>query len=116
MISFPFHILQDHDKPLYGEPCNNCGLCCRVQACKVSEIFLKSSQAPCIALEYHDGKLLCGMLIRPAHYLGITFPDATAETASQYLIPQFRLLIGAGDGCSMPDEVLAVKLKVGETA
>jgi hypothetical protein len=104
-VVFPFHILQDHDKPEQGEACNHCGLCCRVQACEVSETFLQSSQTPCIALEVHDGNFLCGMMIRPHHYLGITLPDADT-----YLIPHFKLLLGSGQGCGMPDEVIAVKV------
>lgn len=106
-IAFPFRILQDHDKPKFGEPCNHCGLCCRVQACHVSRKFLNSQQAPCIALEMHDGKFMCGMVIRPSHYLNINWRD---EAFEQELIQGFKRLIETGSGCGMDDICMAVKL------
>lgn len=102
---FPARILQDHNKPAFREPCNHCGLCCRVQACHVSRNFLKSDQAPCIALEVHDGKMLCGMMIRPATYLGLTH----LEGADAELIPMFKRILESGVGCGMPDEIVVIR-------
>jgi hypothetical protein len=103
---FPARILQDHAKPQFREPCNYCGLCCRVQACHVSENFLHSEQAPCIALEVHDGKYLCGMMIRPSNYLGLTHLGTAAD---EHLIPLFKRLLESGAGCGMPDEIVVIK-------
>lgn len=103
--TFPARILRDHDKPRFREPCNHCGLCCRVQACSVSLNFLKSEQAPCIALELHDGKMLCGMMIRPAHYLGVTH----LENVDAELITMFKRILEPGVGCGMPDEVVLIR-------
>lgn len=104
MIAFKFNILQDHQKPLFGEPCNNCGLCCRVQACHLSREFLHSEQAPCIALEVHDGKFLCGMILRPSHYLGLN------PKVDEHLGKLHGMLVDAGAGCTMDDVVMAVQL------
>src|ERR1035438_4190255 len=102
---FPARILQDHNKPKFREPCNHCGLCCRVQACHVSKNFLQSEQAPCIALEAPDGKYLCGMMLRPSLYLGLSH----LEGADSELIPLFRTLLGPGVGCSMDDEIVVIQ-------
>ena len=103
MPVFPLKILQEHTpKPLNGQACNNCGLCCRVQACHVSKHILHSDAAPCIALEVQDGKYLCGLLRRPAHYL----PEFEGrEELARAVIGK---LLDIGGGCGMPDEALAM--------
>lgn len=53
-------------KPLYGEPCNGCGLCCLAVPCPIAEELLSVSVGSCPALEYEDGRFWCG-LIRNAH-------------------------------------------------
>ena len=105
-VAFPFHILQEHPpKPTFGAPCNNCGLCCRLQACHVSENFLNSSQAPCIALEVHNGVYQCGMILRPSHYLGLSHLDG----ADEMIRPLIAEALDIGRGCTMDDVVLAVR-------
>lgn len=107
ITAFPALWVKDHNKPKFTEPCNNCGLCCRVQACHVSREFLKSEQAPCIALEYHDGKFLCGMTIRPLHYLEL---PADQELHKQ-LVAGFRELLYIGQGCGMRDEIVIMEIE-----
>jgi hypothetical protein len=103
MIAFAFNILKQHAlKPKEGEPCNNCGLCCRVSVCEVSKTLLHSEQTPCIALEFREGKYVCGMLLRPAHYLGADYAGEHREYIDYWVHP--------GYGCEMSDEVVAVKL------
>ena len=103
--AFAFNILQQHaPKPEFGKPCNNCGLCCRVEACHVSKTFLRSEQAPCIALEFHDGKFFCGMVRRPSYYLSVSHLNLGGE-ADKILSEKFAALIYSGQGCGMLDEV-----------
>lgn len=105
MAVFPFKILQEHaPKAKFHEPCNGCGLCCRVEACEVSKTLLGSHQAPCIALEFRDGKYVCGMVTRPEHYCqGIDIP---LEQVKKYV----DYWIAPGQGCDMPDTIVAIKL------
>lgn len=82
------------NKPDSGEACNGCGYCCHEEACLISQELLHSSLAPCIALEWDGERFNCGMSIRPAHYLGITF-----EEANVVLVPMVHRLLGIGKGC-----------------
>jgi len=105
MTMFPFRILQEHaPKAKYKEPCNGCGLCCRVEPCEVSKNLLHSHQAPCIALEFHDGKFLCGVVLHPDKYLQNT---VYREFEVRAYIEHW---IAPGQGCDMPDGVVAIKL------
>ena len=53
-------------KPLKGQPCNGCGLCCLMVPCPVADHFLNVSTGSCPALEFEDGRYWCGIL-RNAH-------------------------------------------------
>lgn len=87
-------------KPHFGEPCNGCGFCCQAEACALSEKYLNSTAAPCIALEW-DGvsAYRCGLVTRPAHYLGMPdeFADPLAET--------IRKTLAIGVGCDSGDSI-----------
>lgn len=81
-------------KPLYGQPCNGCGLCCLMEQCPISvEVFGPS--AVCPALEsLPAGGFTCGLIARPRHYLEAKTPelaDLMGET--------FGVMLGAGTGC-----------------
>lgn len=103
MPVFSFNILQEHaPKPEYGKPCNNCGLCCRVDTCQVSRTLLGSTQTPCIALEFRDGKFVCGMLTRPEHYLPDSYQNDNVKAFIDYWVHP-------GFGCEMPDRMIAVE-------
>lgn len=105
MPVFPASIVSEHaDKPRRGEPCNNCGLCCRVDTCQVSRQLLQSEQTPCIALEMHDGKFMCGMLRRPEHYL----PNGKVTPEDLHFILYW---VHPGFGCEMPDEIKLVQIR-----
>lgn len=82
------------DKPLYGDPCNGCGLCCIAQQCPISE-GLFGKQDICPAIERGDGKaLVCGMVANPANYM-----TSVPDWGHQPLAAAFALLLGAGSGC-----------------
>jgi uncharacterized cysteine cluster protein YcgN (CxxCxxCC family) len=92
-------VLLSAQKPAQWEPCNGCGACCQNEACKLSRDHLGSTVAPCIALEWHNGKYRCGLLIRPAHYI----PDVSKLLGKRYaksiLAPLFGVALGVGKGC-----------------
>jgi len=109
MVLFPAAIIKEHpEKAKFKTPCNNCGLCCRVQACEVSRNLLHSDQAPCTALEIHDGKYLCGVLLRPNFYLSHLGQGNEAEIRKSL---KRILSIDDGFGCGMPDEVVLVRIE-----
>ena len=58
-------------KPVYGAPCNSCGVCCAASPCPVSRVFLWQWRGACRALEWHADlrQYRCGMLLNPEHYL-----------------------------------------------
>lgn len=111
MVMFPARLVKEHaEKPLRGEPCNHCGLCCRVEACHASKELLKSDQAPCIALEVHDGKYMCGLLLRPEHYVnGLDYPLSNIREFVDYWV-------NPGVGCQMDDHIKLVQITVTKEA
>lgn len=84
-------------KPKFAEPCNNCGECCRLEQCEISEIFLPE-RLPCAALEFENGRFVCGMVKRPSYHLGLNF------NADETLVPLVKEILAIGQGCGMPDE------------
>lgn len=75
-------------KPLYGQPCNSCGDCCRHSRCPLAaEVF--GPGVDCPALEADD---TCGLVKRPKHY-------TTIDKSERRLRESALLLIGSGFGC-----------------
>ena len=96
MIDFPI-LVPALEKPKFGEVCNGCGMCCLHEACQLSVEYLKSSVAPCVALEHDGQRFRCGLLTDPSKYLGLKF-DGNAE-----LVPLIAEALGAGKGCDASD-------------
>lgn len=73
-------------KPLFGDPCNNCGACCLAGPCGVAEALLGATVGRCPALRQDPlGGYLCGILTEAP------LPEAAKEAAA--------VAIGAGLGC-----------------
>ena len=73
------------EKPLYGSPCNRCGLCCMAEPCLVAQAVLGQLEGSCRALRADGlGGYICGLLNELE-----TQPERDAA----------RLVIGAGMGC-----------------
>lgn len=70
-------------KPIVGQACNGCGVCCLASPCPVSRLFLWQWRGACRALEWHaeSRQYRCGMLLRPAYYL---------NSLPVFLEPMFR--------------------------
>ena len=82
--------MSEIQKPRFTEPCNHCGLCCRVSLCHVGEIMHpKHVVGPCPSLIVHDGTQKCGLVILEA-----ALP----------VEPVVAKQLGIGCGCSMMDD------------
>lgn len=92
--------------PKFGEPCNGCGMCCQQMPCGLAAELLNCTEGPCVALELHEGRTMCGLVVRPAYYLshiaGFADPelkDAVSKAASEL----FSQMLGIGKGCCSSD-------------
>ena len=87
-------------KPALGEACNGCGLCCLHEPCPVGILVSLKRRGACRALEWADGqrRYRCGMLDRPARFLGL--PGlAAGHGINRALARWARRMIAAGVGC-----------------
>lgn len=83
-------------KPLYGLPCNGCGLCCILEQCPLSEAFF-GQQPICPALEaLPTGAYACGIVRAPQEYLDLQAGFAHHAPAAR---EAFAVMLGAGLGC-----------------
>lgn len=91
-------------KPAPGQPCNGCGVCCALETCPAARLRFLRRRGPCPALEWVDQAKIyrCGLLQRPAHYLGGL--PAAAEGLARRL---FARWIAAGQGCDCDAEAEA---------
>ena len=85
------------ERPGFGKPCNGCGECCKEEACKLSRDFLKSTVAPCVALEFDEGRYWCGLVRNPAKHLALQ--DWAQQFALIELSPKFAFLLRLGEEC-----------------
>ncbi|GBG01167.1 hypothetical protein AZSI13_04940 [Azospira sp. I13] len=83
-------------KPIAGQPCNGCGVCCAAETCPLARLRFRQRLGPCPALEWQaDAHLYrCGLARRPRHY----WPGlpAWAEGLARRLT---RRWIAAGSAC-----------------
>jgi len=89
-------------KPALGETCNGCGVCCAIETCPVSRVWLMQWRGPCRALQWQQQsrRYVCGMVDSPKTYLRL-LPSSW--------VPLFRRLAGrwiaTGIGCDADVEV-----------
>lgn len=82
-------------KPPFGSPCNGCGWCCASEPCGIAREFIGAdSKGACPALEREGGRFVCGMIVRPSHYLGLGH-----GWSDEILAPMIADALGAGRGC-----------------
>ena len=92
-------------KPVLGQPCNGCGLCCLAEPCPLGIWASRRRSGPCAALRWDtgQGRYLCGVLA-----------DATQAVATQggwrrrLWLALVRRWIAAGQGCDADLQVLDV--------
>ncbi|CAN5415804.1 hypothetical protein BH09PSE5_BH09PSE5_46130 [soil metagenome] len=103
-----FQIIQIHveapAKPLVGQACNGCGVCCASEPCPVGALFSGRSSGACAALEWREdvGMYRCGLIEHPEAHLvrGLRW---TAPTVSRLA----KRYISAGSGCDCSQVVEA---------
>jgi hypothetical protein len=88
------------NKPKYKEPCNNCGACCYMETCEISEIVFGDDRTPCVALEVEGDKFLCGLLRSPVKYL----PNMKDDELRKMFTEAVSFGLGIGRGCFVSDE------------
>lgn len=85
-------------KPLWGDPCNGCGLCCIGGPCGAARVVTGQTEGRCRQLLPNGlGGYSCGLTTRPGP-------------------PEFReamvIAIGAGVGCDMVETVKDAQLRL----
>src|SRR4051812_24495333 len=79
-------------KPLYGDPCNGCGLCCLSEQCPISlDIF--GDVGICPALMDEGARWSCGLIVKPELF----FPALPAE------LSRLTALMLGQEGCDSVD-------------
>ncbi len=84
-------------KPPFGQPCNNCGECCKDQLCVLGQHLFGHFDGPCDALEDRpdsDG-FMCGVANNPRAYA----PVRTSINGTIKMRNAALQLIGAGIFC-----------------
>ena len=89
-------------KPLLGQKCNGCGVCCAAEPCPVARVFLWQFRGACRALMWvqADQQYRCGMLLQPSSYL--RFLPASWQAGFSRLVARW---IAAGTACDSDAEV-----------
>ncbi|MBQ1761303.1 MAG: hypothetical protein IIZ92_00190 [Aquincola sp.] len=81
-------------KPLPGQPCNGCGVCCAAEPCPAGMLVSRRRTGRCRALRWAGERYRCGLVTDPARHLPRTL---------RWLAPLLRRLalrwISAGSGC-----------------
>lgn len=89
------------EKPLIGEPCNGCGICCHIQLCNTGAFLLKKTKTfgqkiikgKCPALVSNEnGSFSCGLIISPKKFI-------RSKYSTEVISRTVRQLVGAGSGC-----------------
>lgn len=81
-------------KPLFGEPCNGCGLCCAREVCGIGKMVHGDIEGPCPSLTYSADRFWCSLVV-------------VEKLAG--LQPMIAEALGVGRGCCSDDELQAKK-------
>ncbi len=91
-------------KPLPGQPCNGCGVCCLYEPCPLGQLLSRRRTGACAALQWDERQALyrCGAMVQPREVLHASLPRGL-----RWLLPVLRPLllrlaarwIAAGQGC-----------------
>ena len=83
-------------KPLPGQPCNGCGVCCAMETCPVGRLRFRQTHGPCPALTWSgkDRRYHCGLLRTPQAYF--RWLPRFAEAPARRLLARW---IAADTGC-----------------
>lgn len=88
------------EKPVYGAPCNGCGICCAAAPCPVAFVFLFQFRGKCRALLWQGDRYVCGMVFSPDHYVKL-ITGRWRESGGRF----FASRIASGAGCDSYAEI-----------
>lgn len=89
-------------KPLPGEPCNGCGVCCAASPCPVARIIFLQWRGPCRALHWsrRERRYHCGLL-----FTRRSWQHRLPAPVVMMALKLVRRWIAAGTGCDSLTEV-----------
>ncbi|HEJ2342222.1 TPA: hypothetical protein ACWLUJ_005739 [Pseudomonas aeruginosa] len=99
------------DKPVEGDPCNGCGLCCVAQVCDLG--LALGDDRNCRALiQNEDFTFSCGLVVDPYRFLAdkdleawLAIDRVSGGNAGEEALKQMNAeALGAGRGCDADDE------------
>jgi hypothetical protein len=100
IVIFP----QAPDKPVPGEPCNGCGVCCLLEPCPLGVLLSGHRLGACQALVWQVdmAQYRCGAISSPAKVLTNRLPSFLHDVVPMlaWMLPRWaRRWVAAGSGC-----------------
>jgi hypothetical protein len=83
------------EKPPQGDPCNACGLCCRMELCAIGRIVYGDIPGPCPAIAITPKGSECGMVLHPGQFA----PEAVRRHGTAKVRASAKELLAIGLGC-----------------
>jgi hypothetical protein len=83
-------------KPVPGEPCNGCGVCCASEPCPLGVIASRRTTGACSALVWREAerRYRCGLIAQSEAHL-----PALLRPVAPLLAVAARRFVAAGSGC-----------------
>jgi hypothetical protein len=99
-------------KPVWGAPCNHCGVCCLVEPCPLGVVLSGRRRGSCAALRWQVDahRYNCGALTDAEGVLRsswLPLPGAAASLLARWLPTLAYRWVSAGTGCDCDLEVAA---------
>lgn len=91
-------------KPVWGAPCNGCGVCCLVEPCPLGAVLSGRRQGSCCALRWDVDaqRYQCGALTDPVGVLQagrVILPGFVFAALARWLPKLAHRWVSAGTGC-----------------
>lgn len=74
------------EKPVFGEACNRCGLCCLMETCPLGLMFFGNAHGTCPALKLDGSQSHCQLIADPASLLPDLIAGEVQELATVMLV------------------------------
>jgi len=108
-------------KPVWGAPCNGCGVCCLAEPCPLGMVLSRRRHGACSALRWQAATRTyqCGALVDTPQVLHDALPRFVRRLAP-WLVGVLRRLaprwIAAGQGCDCDLQADAMTIQRGQVA
>lgn len=102
------------DKPIHGQPCNGCGICCIAKVCELG-VTLGDEQNCKALVRSAEGGFYCGMVADPYRYMDEAdlstwkgIDDLKGGAVGELALKAMHAeMLGAGRGCDSDDVAVA---------